>query len=78
MKERVLQVISQVMDVPFEQLTLNASVDTVEKWDSLQHLNLVLALEEEFNVSFSDQEIIEILNAEIILEVLKEKAIHAS
>jgi len=39
---------------------LNVSVDTVEKWDSLQHLNLVLVLEEEFNISFSDQEIKEI------------------
>lgn len=73
MKERVLQIISQVMDLPFEQLTLNASVDTVEKWDSLQHMNLVLALEEEFNVSFSDQEIIEMLSAEIILEILKSR-----
>jgi len=78
MKERVLQVISQVMDVPIEQLTLNASVDTIEKWDSLQHMNLVLALEEEFNISFSDQEIIEMLSAEIIVEVLKGKAIPAS
>ncbi len=28
----------------------NSSLETVENWDSLQHVNLIMALEEEFGV----------------------------
>lgn len=44
MKDRVLKLVSQVMDVPVEQLQEDSSPDTVENWDSLKHMNLVLTL----------------------------------
>ena len=65
--------LSQVMEVPLEQLKGESSRDRIENWDSLKHMNLVLALEEEFDVSFSDREIVEMLSVEIIAETLKEK-----
>jgi acyl carrier protein len=61
------------MDFPLKDVNEESSPDTIEKWDSLKHMNLVLALEEEFNVSFLDFEIIELLNVQIIVETLKEK-----
>jgi len=70
---RVLKIVSQVMEVPLEQLNEESSPDTVKNWDSLKHMNLILALEEEFDVTFSDEEIVELLSVEIIVEVLKEK-----
>jgi len=73
LKDRVLRIVSQVMGVPMETLDLNSSPDTVEEWDSLKHMNLVLALEEEFEVLFGDEEIVTLLSVEIILEILREK-----
>jgi len=61
------------MEVPLEQLNEESSPDNVKNWDSLKHMNLILALEEEFDVSFSDEEIVELLSVEIIVETLKEK-----
>ena len=75
MNNKVLKVVSQIMNVPVGQLNENSSPDTIERWDSLQHMNLVLALEQEFGVSFSDQEIIEMMNVALICETLKEKGI---
>ena len=73
MLNRILKIVSQVMEVPLEQINEESSPDTVKNWDSLKHMNLILALEEEFNITFSDGEIVEMLNVEIIVEVLKEK-----
>ena len=73
MLNRILKIVSQVMEVPLEQLNEETSPDTIENWDSLKHMNLILALEEEFGVVFSDEEIIELLSVEIIAETLKEK-----
>ena len=62
-KDRLFMIVSQVMDVPLEEVDETSSPDTVEDWDSLRHMNLILALEEEFDITFSDEEIPERLRA---------------
>lgn len=73
MLNRVLKIVSQVMKVSVEELSEESSPDTVKAWDSLKHMNLILALEEEFDVTFSDEEIVEMLSVELILLTLQEK-----
>ncbi len=72
MKDKVLRIVSQVMGIPLEQVDEDSSPDTVESWDSLKHMNLILALEEGFNMNFTDNEIVEMLSVGIIMETLKE------
>ena len=71
--DRVLRIVSQVMEVSIEELNHESSADNVENWNSLKHMNLILALEEEFDVIFSDEEVVELLSVEIIVETMKEK-----
>jgi acyl carrier protein len=71
-KERVFKVVSQVMDVPADEINEESSPDTIEAWDSLKHMNLVLALEEEFGVQFTDEQIMEMLSVALIIEIVKE------
>jgi acyl carrier protein len=61
------------MNVPIEQLDDDSSPDTVANWDSLKHMNLILALEEEFAVAFSDDEVVEMLSVKSIVEILSKK-----
>ena len=72
MKDRVKKVISQVFGVPTEAIADDASPDTLEEWDSVTHLNLVLALEEEFDISLTDEQIVELLSCEIIVATAQE------
>ena len=69
--ERIKKVMSAVFEIPMEQIKDDSSVDTIESWDSLKHMNLIVALEEEFNVQFTDDEIIEMMNYLLIKEILK-------
>ena len=62
-----------VFEVPTEQINDESSPDTIESWDSLKHMNLVVALEEEFETEFSNDEIVEMMNYLLIIEVLKNK-----
>jgi acyl carrier protein len=70
LNERVLLILSQVLGVPRERITAEASPDTVREWDSLKHMNLVLALEEAFEVRFTDEEIGEIVTIPRIVAAL--------
>lgn len=72
MKEKVCEILSQVMGVRSEELNDDSSPDTVENWDSLRHMNLILALEEEFEVQFTDEQIIDMMNVKLILLILEE------
>lgn len=51
----------------------NASPATIEQWDSLRHMNLVLALEDEFGVSFSDEDITQMMNFKLLALTIKER-----
>jgi acyl carrier protein len=50
-------------------------MDTVDSWDSLKHLNLVLALEEQFGVSLTEEQSFEILSYPLIKVVLAEHGV---
>ena len=72
MKARVIQTVSEIMSVPVEKISDESSPDTIEAWDSLNHMNLVLALEEEFEVQFSDEKIVAMLSVGMIVAGLEE------
>jgi acyl carrier protein len=70
---RVRRVVSSVLGLPMEQVTLKTSNDDVENWDSLSIVNLMMAIEEEFQVSLSPEEAADLLSVELITHVLQEK-----
>ena len=55
--DEVRKMASDIFGVPAAKLTADSSPDTVESWDSVQHLNLILALESEFKLHFEPEEI---------------------
>ncbi len=75
MEERLKEIMAQVFDVPNESINNDSSPDTIENWDSVNHMNLVLALEQAFGISFEPDEIIEMMNFELILVIFKDKGI---
>jgi len=71
MRERVIRIVSQVMGLPPDQVNEQSSSQNVATWDSLRHMNLILALEEELGIHFSDEQIMRMLNVKAILSELK-------
>ncbi len=71
MFERVATVVASVMKVPVETVVPETTSETLEGWDSLRHMRLVLSLEEEFGVEFTDEEIVELTSIASILKVLQ-------
>ena len=48
-----------------------ASTETVETWDSLHHMNLVAALEDEFSIELEPEEVMEMTSYKAVLETLR-------
>lgn len=71
-KDKIKIVMSSVFEVPIEDITENSSSDTIDSWDSLKHLNLILALEEEFDISIPDEEVGNLFNYKLIELIVNE------
>ena len=73
MENRIKNVMAAVFEISVDEITDESSPDNVKSWDSLKHMNLILALEEEFAVTFTDDEIVEMLNYTIIYNIIGNK-----
>jgi acyl carrier protein len=70
---QLLQLFADVFEVPPEEVKPESSPDTVPTWDSIRHLNLVVALEQEFGLQFEPEEIEQMLSVELIADLVNEK-----
>ncbi|HVU73308.1 MAG TPA: acyl carrier protein [Mycobacteriales bacterium] len=70
--ERVRGVLSTVFDVPAHTIDDDASMDTVAGWDSLQQLTVVLAIEEEFGIALTDDEVTTMVTFPLIVAVVSD------
>ena len=67
------QVMATVLGVPVTAVGPDASSDNIPGWDSLRHMNLVLALEQTFGVEIPDEDAAEITSYALIKVVLNER-----
>ncbi len=69
---QVKTIFSNLFSIEPSQIHSKLSATDVDKWDSLQHLNLVVAIEEEFGISIDAEQITEMLTYELIISLIKE------
>jgi len=54
--QQVRSIAADVFGVAEDAITPDSSTENLENWDSIQHLNFVLALEERFGFQLSPEE----------------------
>lgn len=74
-EQQLKAVMADVFSIDAGTINDTTSVDTVKEWDSLKHLNLVLALEGAFNITLTVEQTVQILNYPLVKEVLKEHGV---
>lgn len=70
--EEIRKVMGAVFGIEPASIGEDASPGNIEQWDSLRHMSLVLALEEEFGVRFPEEEIDQLISFRLIDLALKE------
>lgn len=67
--------IADVLELSPDQITADLSTDMVDSWDSLRHLQTILALEGEYGVQLDPQRIPELTSIGRIQEELEKKGV---
>jgi acyl carrier protein len=63
---RIKVVMSHVFDMEESKMVGSLTPYTIESWDSVNHMKLVVALEEEFDIKFDQEEIETLISFDII------------
>jgi len=71
--EEITPVFREVFDDDSINLTSSTTADDVEEWDSLSHMNLVIALELKFKIKFALGELQTLKNVGEMLDLINRK-----
>jgi len=74
-EDRLCQTVAGVLGVAVSELTDASSPETIPAWDSLNHLNLVMALEGEFGVSLSPEDALEMRTVGLMRAILQRNGV---
>ena len=75
MNERVRHILGVVLEMSEQQIDDKLSAEDTSNWDSIRHLNLVMALEEAFGVSFTSDELGRLTSYRAIVDALGQRGV---
>jgi acyl carrier protein len=70
MRSRLQRVFREVFDDDALIITPETSYETLKGWDSMAQVKLIMALEEEFGIKLSTDEVVEAASVEAIEAIL--------
>lgn len=73
--EKLRDVVAITLKVPANEITETTQYEDIAAWDSLAHLNLVMAVEQTFNVLFDVEDFPTLNSIPAIMEHLRQRAI---
>jgi acyl carrier protein len=73
MHKSIEEIISGALKLSIKEITNDMLMKDTDAWDSLSHMSLILALEEEYAIEFSMDEIVSMVSVLSIREIVKNK-----
>jgi len=70
---KLKEVMAAVLEVDPSSISDDDSMDSIESWNSLRQMSLVLALEEAFGISFPDEDAANATSFKLLSLVLEEQ-----
>jgi acyl carrier protein len=71
-QEKVIQVLINIFQVSPDKISTETTSDNVENWDSMNHINMILALEQEFGIRYDEEQVVSMLSVEEIIDATEE------
>ena len=75
MDAKVENLLSEVLQMSASDITDNLTMKDVDAWDSLKHMELIVALEQSFEVQLNFDEIVAMQSVSAIKRVLRERGV---
>ena len=77
-KEKYSESFKNSLNVTSEKINENLKYNEIDEWDSIGHMTLIAALEEEYKITFETDDIIDFSSYKKGIEILKKYKINIS
>lgn len=72
-QEKVFEIIAKVCETEVANVTLESTIGDFPGWDSMGHLTILQQVEEEFDINFEPEEMMELEDASDIVKAVESK-----
>jgi acyl carrier protein len=69
-KDRVIKTFSEIFNVDAQQIKLTDTMEDIESWDSIGHLQLIMSIEAVFGIKLNMEEVVQINSVEKCVDVV--------
>jgi acyl carrier protein len=74
-EEKLKSVMSSVLELPADQINESTTMESVDTWDSLRHMEIIVAIEETFSIELAADEVVDMTSFVEIRRVLAGKGV---
>lgn len=67
--------IAETFRLPVDAITGETAIENTEAWDSLKHMELIIGIEERFDLTLDGDEIAQMTSVSAVEEVLRTKGV---
>ncbi len=68
MEQKVKVVMANVFKIDINEINEETSADNIDQWTSLEHVDLLVNLQKEFDIEFTDSQIVEMLSYKSVVQ----------
>jgi len=72
--QKLTEIFKDVFDLDDVVLTVNTTADDIDEWDSLEHINLISAVESTFKMKFTMKEVSTMKNLGEMIDIIAERS----
>ena len=55
-EEKLKSIVGQVLDIDIAVIDDRSNAETMPQWDSVHHINIILKIEDEFDIAFEESD----------------------
>jgi len=70
---KLKQLMSDILEIDINNINKDSGSDNIEQWNSLSHVQLVMAIEAEFDVKLTPDDMFDMLSVKSIIMILEER-----
>ena len=73
MDDKLVKLLSDVFEIKENEITIDLVKDDIDSWDSLKQMDLVLSIENNYDISLEMEEIVKMSSLKSIVEIIESK-----
>ncbi|HEB9308783.1 TPA: acyl carrier protein [Campylobacter coli] len=73
MEKKFYEILENILETEVNENT-NINMENCKSWTSLTHIDIIMSLEEEFDIKFNKNELSQLMSQNELLKAIKEKS----